>query len=65
MQNYDLYPLKYKNYVNSSKYVNLTPNAAAFKIQKAWKKYLVKKNTGCNLGYIGYIRRRFPSWFPF
>ena len=49
----DLYPLRYKIYKNS---LNLTPNRAALKIQRVWRKYIVKRN-------MENVRRRFYSWF--
>ena len=51
----DLYPLKYKNYINSRKF---DENTAAVIIQKRWRKYIVVKN-------LKSVPYRFLSWFGF
>ena len=62
----DLHPLKYKNYINSRK---LDRNSAAIKIQKLWRKYIIKKNTTIKQATIKqntkWTRDRIPSWFLF
>jgi hypothetical protein len=48
----DLYPLRYKNYINSK----MTKNKAVLIIQKAWRNYIFKKN-------MEHVPSRFASWF--
>lgn len=52
----DMYPLRYKMYRNS---LSLTPNRAALKIQRVWRKYITTKRSVEN------VRQRFSSWFRF
>ena len=73
-KNEDLYPGKYKTYINSHKtsaaitiqrvwrkyktYINSRKTSAAITIQKAWKKYIFNKNSRS-----GSLIGRFFSWF--
>ena len=73
-KNEDLYPGKYKTYINSRKtsaaitiqrvwrkyktYKNSRKTSAAITIQKAWKKYIFNKNSRS-----GSLIGRFFSWF--
>lgn len=50
----DLYPLKYKNFINSK----IEKHRAILIIQKAWRKYIINKN-------MKEVPSRFHNWFLF
>lgn len=65
MINSDMYPPKYKRFINSR---TMTPDEAARKIQNFWKIYKIHKNKNNNkrnTSVLSYVYERFASWIPF